>query len=460
MNTRTFTTFRHRAGALALALACSTLGVGCFSDSGNGPDDDEMTAIQGRVQGDIEVSGSGSVSGSGWEGTVVTTHEISANGTLGAAQDSVTASADGSFLLETSRTGHREWILRARRGGEEWMARFEGTLEANGTGHARPLNLESTLEAAAFLELKKTDEGRQVGSSEVNLAVDADVAASSRSAYRGSASARAALVAQLAASINEASRARAAFLAEADAQYQSRRAQIDSARVRAEAEFNASLYAAAGDTAQQNGAERAYLAAVLNAYVAANVERTECARAAEASYHAMIRASAQLSDSARTAMARNYARLLVIASDTAMRGEFRAAGASQARLQLVIDAGGRFRASVDTSGTRARIDSAVVRFRADVRAAFTSTADTGFSVFTQVTSQVIVNAMLDSLSTSIQSSIGSSTEGDDVGEAYAEAHTEAQADLQVRFQAVNNDAEEAEAAANLLAFLSVKSSHN
>lgn len=437
----------------------------CVNDSDNGKNDNDTdrAVIAGRIQGDVEGSGSGSASGSGWDNTVVTTHTVDANGTLSAAHDSATANSDGTYLLETDLMGNQEIVLRGRRAdGTEWMTRFAGNLKVDQTSNARPMNLESTLESAVWLELKKSEDGRDVHSSEVNVAIDAKASADARGAYRGAQSARADLVARLAASINAASDARRAFLAVADSQWQAHRAMVDTARVHAQVEFDAALSAAAAsnDTGAARAAERAYVNAMIKAYLDADVQRTAFARSAEASYHAMVRASATLSDSARTAMARNYARILVIASDTAMRHEFREAGASQARLNLVADAGARFKTSIDTASTRARFDSAVVRFRSDVAAAFNNTADTGFTLFSTITSQLNVKAMLDSASTSLVSSIGSSVNGQVVGDAYAESHLDATASLLTRFEAVNNDDDEARAAANVGAFVWVRSSHD
>ena len=450
--------------ALGLAVPFALGGAlltGCF-DSGTGSAAQNSASIRGEILGDVETSGS--LSDTGWAGAIVTSHSILADGTLGAAEDSAVANAQGQFTLETDARGSQERILRARRGQTEWMARFQGTLQGGQTENSRPLNLESTVETAVYLELKKTAEGREVSSSEVNLAVDASVAASTAGVYRGSQAARDSLVARFAASVKAAARARNAFLAAADSQYTASRSTIENARVRAEAEFDASLYAAAGDTVEAGTARRAYVNAIVKAHVAAGVERTAYARSVEASYQAALRASAQVSDSTRARMARSYARLLVIAADTAMRYEFKEAGSSQARLTLVATAGARFKTSVDTASSRARIDSAVARFRADVRAAFddsTGTDTASFNLFGNVASTLNMTNLFTSLNASLKAVlIGSNNDGAAVGEAYAEAHVDAQADLQSAISAQNDDDDEARAAANLLAFVSVHSSSN
>jgi hypothetical protein len=458
-------TFKNRKVPFLLAIAAAAL-TGCLSDSGNNTPDGAVSAsIRGTIQGDVETGASGS-SGTGWEGTVVTSHTIQTDGSLGAAEDSTTAAANGTFTLVTKARGQQERILRARRGATEWMARFEGTLEEGQTEDSRPLNLESTLESAVLLELKKSSEGREVHSSEVNLAIDAEASASGSGAYRSTESQRALLVASLAASIKAASRARNGFLAASDSLYNSYKSAIENDRERAEADFNASLYAAAaaGDAAQAREAQRAYVTAMVNAYLKTNVKRTHYARSAEASYQAALRAWVLVSDSTRTRVARNYARVLAIASDTAMRYEFGKAGSSQARLDLVTAAGLKFRSAVDTASTRARLDSAVSRFRADVRAAFTNNTgvDTaGFNLFSTLSSTVNMNNLYATLTASLRAVlVGSSTDGEDVGEAYATAQASAQASLQTAIAAQNNDQEKARAAANLAAFLSVHSSSN
>jgi hypothetical protein len=433
----------------------------CNTDSGNDPNNnnDERAVIAGRVQGDAEASGSGSSSTSGWENTVITTHTLNADGSLSAAKDSGNANADGTFSLETAFEGSQDLVLRARREGKDWWARFKDTLEAGETSNSRPMNLESSLETAVWIELQKSAEGRAVHSSEVTVAIDAQASAKAQGDFRGAESARNNLVAALAASIRAGADARRAFLAAADSQYNARRSDILASRAQAEAQLEASLIAAGNDTGAARGAQRVFVNAYVKAYTDASIQRTNLARSSEAAYQASVRASAQISDSARTAFARNYARILAVASDTAMRHEFRNAGAAQARLELVADAGARFRSSVDTASTRARIDSAMARFRSDVKAAYNNTTDTTFNVWTAITSQVTVGSFLSGLSTSINTALAASVSGETVGQVNGQKHAEARADLVTRFSAVNSNRDQAKAAANVGAFLWVYGSN-
>jgi hypothetical protein len=437
--------------ALLLALGATTL-TGCLSDSGNNSND-VSGVLRGRLQGDAN-----GVSATAWAGTSVTTHTVSADGTLSAAVDSVSAETDGSFTI--SGAGAKEWIIRARRADTVWMARYDGTLVDGQTEEARPLNLQTTVEAAVWLELKKSVEGREVLTSEVDLAIDAATAASARAEYRSNATVSNSLVGRLATSIKAASRARHAYLTSGDSLYTSKRASIDSARSAAEDTLTASLYTAAADTAQIHAAERAYVSATVNAYVGAGVGRVAYARSSEASYHAMLRNSTLLTDSARTTVARNYARILVMASDTAMRSEFRAAGSSLVRSTLVSTAGATFAAAVEAAPSRAQIDTAVVRYRTGVRTAFNSISDTTFNIFKTVASEIAVTSMTDSLSLSLTNVVGASSTGEAVGTAYATAQLSAQSSLRTRIETVNTDDAQARAAAYVLAFLSVRSSLN
>jgi hypothetical protein len=443
---------------LALMGLASIAMTGCImsgKDSGSGNE----AVVQGRLQGDAEVSGSGQ--SSGWENTMVTSHEVNADGSLSAAMDSTRANGDGTFSLETHSTGHHVWILRARRGTDEWMTRFEGDLSAGVERTSRPMNLQSSTEASTWLELQKTSEGREVSYSEVNLAIDADVAASGRGAYRGGESARNELSARLAASVKAASQARRAFLAQAEAQYESNRSRIDSANASASLAFDASLYAAGNDTGASSAAERTYMNAMLSAYLQGNVQRTDYARSAEASYHAMVRASASLSDSSRTAMARNYARVFAIASDTATRDESSDAGASSSRRQLLIQASARLEAWVDSANSRSSIDTAIVRFRNDARTAFTdsSGSDAMFSGFVGILGSLTVTNLFDSLSASLQTQLNASADAQSMGQAYAQSQANARASILAQLSSVNNG-DRAKATANLMAFLMVRSNHN
>jgi hypothetical protein len=443
--------FKLKQIAFVVAIGSMAL-TGCLSDSGSEPNDDSGV-LRGRLQGDANLA-----STSAWAGATVTTHTVSADGALSAAVDSVTAETDGSFTL--SGAGDKEWIIRARLADTVWMTRFEGTLVDGETEEARPLNLQTTVEAAVWLELKKTAEGREVTTAEVDFALDAAAASSARTEYRGTQTVSNALVARLAASIKAASRARHAYLTAGDSLYTSKRASIDSAASAAESALTASLYTAVADTAQINAANRVFLNAMVGAYVNAGVGRIAYARSSEASYHAMLRNSSLLLDSARTAVARNYARVFVIASDTALRGEFRAAGSSVVRSALVSAAGATFKASVETAASRAWIDSAVVRYRSDVRLAFNSVSDTAFNLFKTIALEVGVITLNDSLSQSLAGTVGASSTGEAVGTAYATAQVSSQSNLQARIQDANSDDAQARAAAYVLAFLSVRSTLN
>jgi hypothetical protein len=114
---------------------------------------------------------------------------------------------------------------------------------------------------------------------------------------------------------------------------------------------------------------------------------------------------------------------------------------------------------VDTASTRARIDSAMARFRSDVKAAYNNTADTTFNVWTAVTSQLAVGAFLNGLAASINTTLGATVNGETVGQVNGEKHAEARADLVTRFSAVNGSREKAKAAANVGAFLWVHGSN-
>jgi hypothetical protein len=458
--------FKNRKLQFALALGCATL-TGCFNDSGNNTPDDpneNQVTIQGRLQGDEE---SGTASSSGWSGTLVTMHEVMLDGSLSAAKDSAYAQDNGSFTFTSQLSGHHEFVLRSEKNGQLWMSRNEETFENGETEETRPLDMESTLEAAVMLELKKSEEGRQVKSYEVNMAINADVAASSRSQYRDSESSRNSLVSQLALSIRAASKARSTYLNESESGFSSSDTAIQNRELSAEATLNAAIYAANGNRSQEQEAEQAYFNAMLRAHLDAAIQRTSYARSNEAALKAMLQASTQISDSSRYAMARVYGDVFVAASDTATRSEFRRAGSSEARVQLMAEATARFRTAMRNSRSRAHIDTAMAHFRAEGRTVFTGSStgsdSTSFSLLTAILTSLTISSQMDSVSGVLRTALnvqaasngGQGGNGQGVGQAFAQAHATAYATFVTQQQGSGRSDEQSRAAANLMAFLTV-----
>ena len=429
--------------SLVFGLGCAILITSCVFDSNTRTNTEGTVSIAGTVEGD---GGAGN-----FEGAVVTAYNLSADGSLGSAVAQTNVDAQGSFQFKTDLQGPLEWIVLCRQAGQEWEARFEGTLESGDTATVRPLNLESSIESEVYLELKKTPAGREVKPAEINLAIDGKVAAASRAEFHGSEEAKAGLIAHLSHAIQAGSQARAAYLAQASAQYTANRDSVDQALIEAETRFDLALQAAHGSANQIQEAEKTYAQAVASAYIHAGAQGTAYARSSEAAFTATVNASSELSDSVRLAVARNCAKTLAVASDLALQTQFQIVGATETQTGALGEAGAKFYADVEASASVSSCDSALNNYRAEAQAAF----DSSFVEIAAKTEQV--DSALQSISATLTAEVQSETQAEAVGEAYADAHAEAQAQVETVLQTqTTSNATQASAAADVTAFLAVK----
>lgn len=442
----TMRTRRTRHALYGLMAGCMLLTTGCFSTGSD--DKDEGAAIAGVVQGDE--SAAAGKSSAEVEGAVVTVHEVGLDGALGPVVAQGETDAQGAFNVKTDLRGARTLIVRAAHEGKVWKARLKDELREGASHWSRPLNLESTIEADVWLELQKTAPGRSVYSHEVAAAVDADVAASLRADYReADSAARARVAARVAHVARAASQARAGAMA-AVAEHVEEAVRKGQ---EAEAELRVRLHEAKRDTAKIREAREAFLRTVAEAHLEAEVKAAMYARASEAAYHAAVRAADTLSDSARTAFARNSARVLAIASDIALQAHFRAAQASEAQVNNLAEAGARFRAEVEAAASREACDSAFAEYRTEARESF----DDAFAAL--ATTLESVSAALDSLSGVLGVQVGASTGDREMGEAYIAIHLQAHSAVLAVLMAMDDEAE-AEAVADAVAYLSVRPVHS
>ena len=224
--------------ALWLAAGLALVAGGCMLDAGGKASADvdlgDDAVITGTLQGDAAASSmaksASTMSDADWEGTLVTTHEVDAEGEAGPAVDSANASADGSFEIRTRLRGERALLIRAIRHGIEWKARLEDRIESGKERAIGAIDLASSVDAEVWLELRREGKARSVLAAEIRAAVEAARDSGTLADFRADAVARAALVTR----IKEAVRARAEARAEAVAELAERtEAEADSSeRVR------------------------------------------------------------------------------------------------------------------------------------------------------------------------------------------------------------------------------------
>lgn len=197
--------------AFVVALGCASLMTGCLLDSNGEVSAEAEAHLAGQIQGEPESGSSGSTD---WEGAVVTTHEVDAEGSVGPAVDTAYAEANGEFRIRTRLRGEKALILRAVRNGVEWKARFEDRIEEGKTRTVDTLNLASSVVAEVWLELRSTSQGDAALASEIRAAVEAEAESEGLAEFRGGSVARAQLVARLATAVAASARARGESVAD------------------------------------------------------------------------------------------------------------------------------------------------------------------------------------------------------------------------------------------------------
>jgi len=168
MKTQTIT--RKTRTLLAAAVGCiGLLGfTGCMGEAGLGASAGVGTdvVLTGTVSGQAGSASEG-------EATLVTTHEVTTEGTVGPVIDSARTEADGSFELRTRLRGEKALIVRAVRSGRELRARVQDRLEAGARHELGMIDAFTTFDAETWLELRKTPEGRAILAADIRAAVDA-----------------------------------------------------------------------------------------------------------------------------------------------------------------------------------------------------------------------------------------------------------------------------------------------
>jgi hypothetical protein len=154
-----------KALGLLGALGVAALMTGCMGQGGLGAD--------AEVGAGVVLAGTVAGQQTGSEVTVVTTHEVSAEGVVGPAVDSAQVAADGSFEIRTKLRGEKALLVRAFRAGKEFRCRFENRLESGSKHTLGMIDAFTTLDAETWIELRKSPEGRAILAADIRAAVNA-----------------------------------------------------------------------------------------------------------------------------------------------------------------------------------------------------------------------------------------------------------------------------------------------
>lgn len=349
------------------------------ADSGNG----NPAKIEGRVVG---TSGFSKTNGlnktSGIEGAVVTVAKVQSNGSLSTVSNaSVVTNAEGKFIVETNSVNERNLVVVAAKGTSEWKAVVSSSTNAGSTSTCPPLSDETTAEADVYARVIANGKGNVVTYSDIQYYIDSEVAAE----IKGNAT----LINQVAAALNAEAEAKAKACADSYFQVSSTAIQsINNAKAQAQAQLEASLYAAGESQSSYDAAFETYQQAIINAYVNAGVEKSKCAKIIEISSDEMIRASASLSAQAKLALRKSSAKRKAYACRRAQEEECDSAGAQPAQKNAVINAGINLEASIDAASSADGIDAAFETYHNAVIEQLRITLNTHAAVITSIDASI------------------------------------------------------------------------
>jgi hypothetical protein len=333
------------AGLLSLT-ACDSADHGALTDA----------TFQGAVTQDPGHAEEGTT-GSGVEGATVTAVSVGATGQTTALGGQATTNAQGSYTLTVPGTVDAV-VIEAQTATGRYAALVEAGAATGGTVRVPPMNVESTAEADVYVRARAHSQ----------LVTAADVAAYVSAATAAAIRAGHTTVDQVAASVAAAVEAEAAFAGAQQGGNVSAQAlaNVRTQRAGAYATFRNQLAVATTAEARRTAVD-AFESAYLTAFTAATLTARQQAQASIAGAGAAARfvGTTNVSAAFRTAQ---QARVFAAATAAlAIEQEFRAAGASQARLDALAQARTTYLAAVRGATTAQALADAAAAYRAAVR---------------------------------------------------------------------------------------------
>ncbi|MCK9618811.1 MAG: hypothetical protein M0R21_13370 [Lentimicrobiaceae bacterium] len=329
--------------------------------------DDSSGASNSKVSGRVtESSGLKSASlksgqvAAGVQGATVIIAEVQANGSLNTVStQSVQTDVNGKFVVETKMSGTKNLVVVATKNTSGWKAVVSAEVKSGTTVYAQPLNTETSAEAEVYARLIATGKTNVISQTDVQLYVNADVAAQ----IKGNASAQDQFISSLEVAAQAKTKASGnSYFGISSSQLQT----ISTANAQAQADFETALYNA--DDSQSADEEKFdnFQKAIVSAYASANVKAETYAKLSVISSEAFVNAAASMSLPIYFASAEsNYLRVAFIMRQ-AMEAKFMEAGASSAQSSAVVSAGANLTNSIKSSVSISQIADAFVQYHSAV----------------------------------------------------------------------------------------------
>jgi hypothetical protein len=330
----------------------------------------------------------------------------------------VKTDVQGRFSVGTTANEVRELVVVARKGSKEWKAVVSGKVKRGTVVVCRPLNTESSVEADVLAKVRGESKSMEVSFADIAGHIDAEMSLQAG----GKTGAEAYLSAQL----QTEAKARASVLVSSSGKFTL--AQIDKAneaRMDAEAKLESDLDAAAELSADAGSKiETDFHAAEFKAWADAGIVLGEVAKAHEASYKAMLQASAGASVESETKLTWLHKIALAHAAtlEAAVKEDVKASGGQS---EIAVSAGIVLEASLNAAKSETEIDSAFAGFRASVSAGLKGFAETalGGKVLLSDSSRARIE---------LKTALEAAATADKIAEAYQKFYVSAEAEIQAK----------------------------
>lgn len=295
----------------------------------------------------------------GVQGATVVMAQVQADGTLKTVSTgSVQTDANGKFVIETTLSGENNLVVVATKGSMEWKAVVSAEVKSGATVYSQPLNSESTTEAEVYARLKATGKSEIVTRADVQLYLNADIAAQ----IKGSAS----LEDQFISSLEARSQARTQACSSSEFGITSSQLQtIADAKVMAQVSYETALYNSS-DSMSVAAAFTSYQKAIISAYTSANVSVEAYAKISDISSKAFLNASADMSSQLSFACAKSDYMTAALIMQQAVEAKFQSAGATSTQSGAVVTAGASLSGSIESSVSIGQIATAFAQYHSSI----------------------------------------------------------------------------------------------
>lgn len=363
---------------LIFIISLSLLGVSC-NDSSTGVDTTGSATFQGKVES-TNSSQASSDNMNTVEGAVVSAAYVQADGSLQMIGNSqAQTNAQGEYRLEVdisaAANATDRVVIIAESSGETAKAVVSSRVESGTTVTVEPITFESSAEAEVYQDVVANGNTEMVTKADVEFYVGSQAAADIESNADNAA--------RLAAGLAAAAEARATFYAEQGIDYsEDKRQQIAEMKHEAAVRLTSELHAASS-LQEKQAAINTFMQAVATAEVEAGVEAWAAAEASDLSARILLKESAAFSSDAQADIRQHSYYYMAVALDAAVRAQAQAAGAAQATLDALAEAGATLRAELRamTNATASAVNQAFTTYNESVQAAVNSDASLSGSAF-------------------------------------------------------------------------------